>query len=226
MILVSPAHAYEIWAESYDSQVNPMLALETRALCGMLDGLSPTHVVDIGCGTGRWLSHLSGSATRMVGLDASPHMLARARRKPGLKDHLVVAEADHVPVVSRWADLVLCSLSLGYFADLTLVFKEFARITRPAARVVVTDLHPDAMAAGWTRSFRAGGMTYNIATHTHSFASIQGAANGAGFALERSLPIHFGDPEYPLFQQAGKSNLFEQAVARPALFIDVWRHPC
>jgi ubiquinone/menaquinone biosynthesis C-methylase UbiE len=226
MITVSPARGYEIWAESYDSEANPLLALESRALSGILDELSPARVVDVGCGTGRWMSKFSGPLRRIVGLDASPHMLSYAARKRGLKDHVIAAEADHLPLVAQWADLTLCSLSLGYFADLPRVFREFARITGPAGYVLVSDLHPDAIAAGWTRSFRAGGTTYNIANQSHSLVSVQLAAKRAGLKLEHCQGIHFGMPEYSIFEQAGKGKLFEHLAAIPALAFHLWQNPC
>lgn len=226
MTSVSAALGYQLWAESYDREVNPLLALETRILLRMLQAFAPWKIADIGCGTGRWLQHFLQSGARVIGLDASPHMLARAAQKPALKGHLVLARADQLPVVDAWADLTLCSLSLAYFPDLFASFCEFARITRPGAPVIVTDLHPKALKAGWNRSFRANGTTYNIICHSRPLSSIQKAAAKTGLILEHCESVRFGAPEYKLFRQHRKETLFAEISATPALLVTEWRHRC
>ena len=75
-----PAHeAFRLWAEVYDSQSNPMLALEQRFLANLLSGISGANVVDVGCGTGRWLAALTAESPKsLTGIDSSPEMLSRA----------------------------------------------------------------------------------------------------------------------------------------------------
>ena len=55
-MLLSASVAYRMWAPSYDADPNPLLALEARVVRDLLPGLYSRIVVDVGCGTGAWLS--------------------------------------------------------------------------------------------------------------------------------------------------------------------------
>ena len=54
---VSALEGHRIWAASYDSGDNPLLALERRSMESLLDFIMPSNVIDVGCGSGRWLGY-------------------------------------------------------------------------------------------------------------------------------------------------------------------------
>lgn len=71
----------------YYEQVAPFLdaELERRGDLGywtsLVQRLVPTSVLELGCGTGRVTRALAGRAARVVAVDLSPELLARARRR-------------------------------------------------------------------------------------------------------------------------------------------------
>ena len=70
--------------EQLHRELNPMLALEKRFLETLLRPVAGLDVVDLGCGTGRWLEMFQGMRPRsLLGVDASVEMLEVARRKLG-----------------------------------------------------------------------------------------------------------------------------------------------
>ena len=73
---------FDLWAQVYDSQLNPLLMLEERETASLLPVLDDLDVLDIGCGTGRWLSRLENcGAASLTGIDSSSAMLRCARQK-------------------------------------------------------------------------------------------------------------------------------------------------
>jgi ubiquinone/menaquinone biosynthesis C-methylase UbiE len=142
---------------SYDAGPNPLLALETRLLLGAVDSARSLPFLDIACGTGRWMLWAQQQGAGVLGIDFCAEMVLEASRKPGLAGRLSLADACHVPVADGAADLAICSFALGYLASPRPAIAEMARVSRKGGRVVVTDLHPCALAAGWTRSFRSNG---------------------------------------------------------------------
>ena len=70
---------YDRWAEIYDTDGNPLLALEERHIGALIGDVRGRVVVDVGCGTGRHAIRLAAAGARVVALDFSPRMLEVAR---------------------------------------------------------------------------------------------------------------------------------------------------
>jgi malonyl-CoA O-methyltransferase len=222
---VSPIEGHRLWAPCYDAGPNPLLALESRVLGPLLGPVDSLLAVDVACGTGRWSERLTRLGARVAGIDACEPMLALAAAKPALAGRLILADAGALPLRSRIAGLTICSFAIGYFADLARAFAELARITMPGGTVAISDFHPVAVAAGWTRSFRAAGTVYHIEHFTRSSEQLCREARAAGLQLEWQASQHFGEPERAIFRAAGKADLFDAVSAIPAVWIGIWKKP-
>ncbi|MGP0075887.1 MAG: class I SAM-dependent methyltransferase [Bryobacteraceae bacterium] len=219
---MSALEGHRNWAPIYDDGPNPLLALETRILLDRLHPLCASRFVDIACGTGRWMALVQRSGSQVFGVDFCAEMLREALRKPGLAGRLGVADACRLPIADGAADLTLCSFALGYLATPDHAIAEMARVSRRSGRVIVSDLHPRAVAAGWTRSFRAQGQSYEIDHHHHPIAAFEAAAESAGLSLEWLIEASFGKPEREIFLRAGKDSLFPLLSRIPALLAISW----
>jgi ubiquinone/menaquinone biosynthesis C-methylase UbiE len=223
---VPAMEGHRLWASIYDSAPNPVLLLERRVMWDVLKSLHPTTVIDVACGTGQWLRHFQRTGSEVFGCDASKEMLSEAAKISSLRGRIALGEAECIPFRASTADLVLCSISLGYFRDIHQVFREFGRAAKPGGFISVSDLHPDALTSGWTRSFKLGDCRYEIEHYHRSIREIRCAASCAGLNEKRFDSAHFGAPELPVFRGAGRESQFEAASAVPALFIAAWEKPC
>ena len=223
---VSAIEGHRLWASVYDSGPNPLLALERRTTREFLDPLRPSKMIDVACGTGQWLLHFQKAGSDVFGCDACEQMLSEATKISSLRGRVALADAECIPVCSSMADLVLCSVSLGYFHNIGRVFREFARASKPGGFVAVSDLHADALASGWTRSFKLSGQRYELENYRRSIEEVAGAALAAGLIPKFCKDIYFGTPELPVFQRAGKEEIFRTVMSIPALFIGLWEKPC
>ena len=226
MTRVSAAEGHRLWAPVYDSGVNPLRALERRAMRERVNSAGATRVLDVACGTGEALFDFQQSGPAVFGVDACKEMLEEAVKFPSLRGHLVSGNAERLPFRTGCADLVVCSLALGYFDDLDCVFAEFARVAAPGGSIAVSDVHPDALAAGWTRSFSSGAARFELDHYCRSLAQIERSAAGTGLEDCALSEVSFAEPELPIFRSAGRDALFEDLRKVPALFIAMWRKPC
>ncbi len=217
---VSAAEGYELWAATYDNDPNPLLALEERGLYPMLPDLRNKDVLDIGCGTGRWLSALLGRGARSaVGLDSSPAMIARAAAKTPFCGRLLLADGLRLPLRAGVADFIVCSFAIGHINDLRPLASELARVARPHADVFITDMHPEAQSRGWRCAFQRAGRTVEIRTFIHTLEDTRDAFEQEGFRLLKSGDFRLGEPERRIFWVAGKDDIFEIARSVPAVRI-------
>jgi len=222
---VTALEAHRIWSEIYDESPNPLLALEMRLVAGLLEPLENRRMVDVGCGTGRWLTYAEPRRARVFGIDFCREMLLCASAKPRLAGCLALSTAERLPFADRIADLVLCSFVVGYLADPGLAVREIARVSAPGAKIVVSELHPGAAAAGWKRGFRHNGTAYEIDHSSTAIPCLVGAASDAGLRLDRTETASFGEPEREIFLRAGKAHLFDDASRIPAIWTGVWSAP-
>ncbi|MGC4093209.1 MAG: hypothetical protein QM756_36040 [Polyangiaceae bacterium] len=78
-------------------------------------------------------------------------------------------------------------------SDLERAVASLARAVRPGGHIVITDLHPAAVAAGLETIFSVGGAEYAIATVTHSVDGYLNALQAAGASLRAVEECKLGD---------------------------------
>ena len=218
-VMLEPRQAYEYWAPSYDSTPNPLLALEERCLSTVMMSLFDKDVVDLGCGTGRWLQKLETVAPRsLTGVDSSRAMLAAAVEKCRPSTRFFCADCTRTPLPEHATDFVLASFVLSYIQDLDAFAREVARIARRGATVLISDVHPNARAYGWRRTFQAAGSLYEIATHTHTLNDVVDGMAQAGCRLEAMSEPCFGQEEAHIFRQAGRWEAFQKVESLPVIY--------
>jgi ubiquinone/menaquinone biosynthesis C-methylase UbiE len=209
MISLEPIDAYRLLAQDYDSSPNPLLALEQRTMAALLPPLRGTRVVDAAAGTGRWASHCQTRGAQTIAADFCLEMLACA---PG---PVVLADANRLPLPDGFADVTICAFALGYAPA---CLPELARVTRRGGAVLVSDVHPEAIRSGWTRTFRQGSGVISVAHHPYALKDLF----AAGLRLDCIVEPRFGEPERAVFAKAGRIEAFEVAARDPAIFVSRW----
>ena len=113
-------------------------------------------VLDIGCGPGLTMERLFPPEARIIGMDCSWEMAARAferSRQAGHPRQFVVGSAMRIPFSDRSFDLAFCVNCLEFVEHRELAFLEIARILRPSGRAVLGLLNR-ASIWEWTRRLR------------------------------------------------------------------------
>jgi cytosine/adenosine deaminase-related metal-dependent hydrolase/ubiquinone/menaquinone biosynthesis C-methylase UbiE len=221
------AEGFNEIAPFYDEQPNPFLGLEERFLPAMLPNLRGLDVLDVGCGTGRWMQRLSGSyAKSITGIDSSTEMLRVARQKLGLVSRLHLANCASTTLLDEVADVVLVSFVLSYVEDRWALFSELRRLLRAGGTVIVSDLHPiTEKDLGWKRAFRCGTKSVSANTFCHSMSATIASVKEAGFELTELLEIPFGNAEKEIFDRADMLTAFEATEHLPAIYLMQLRKP-
>jgi ubiquinone/menaquinone biosynthesis C-methylase UbiE len=129
---------YAGWAESYDDAANQLLELEQPIVREILDGLPVGVALDAACGTGRHAAYLASLGHRVIGVDSSPQMLARAREKVPAAE-FYEADVLDLPLEDNSVDLVVCAIALTHTPDLTRALTELVRVLRPEGHLVISD---------------------------------------------------------------------------------------
>jgi SAM-dependent methyltransferase len=137
------AGLYDDWADSYDADLDGMGG-PGEAVSTLEQYLTPdSRILDAGCGTGVVGQLLAGKGYRQVdGLDLSPGMLDRARRKNCYRNLYQAALGEPLAMADDSYDAVVV---VGVFVRGHVgsnAFDELIRITRPGGYLFFT-LRPE-----------------------------------------------------------------------------------
>src|SRR5262245_66002071 len=104
---------YDLWAEVYDTDGNPLVLLEEPQVARLLGDVSGLAVLDVACGTGRHSVRLAAAGADVIGIDFSEGMLAKAKAKAtaGTARFINHDVATRLPSASASFDRVLCCLA-------------------------------------------------------------------------------------------------------------------
>jgi ubiquinone/menaquinone biosynthesis C-methylase UbiE len=100
-----------------------------------------TLTLDIGCGEGRLTRDLASLGHRVIGIDASPTMLAAAREADPEGEY-VEGDLARLPFEDGVADLAVAFMSLMEVADIRGAAAEIARVLEPGGALAVAVVHP------------------------------------------------------------------------------------
>lgn len=216
------AAAFAAWARVYDTQANPLLALEERFLRRLLPAVDGKDILDVGCGTGRWLKHLEhlGSPRSLCGIDSSDEMLAVARCKSLACSTLLPAQLPLLPLPSDSIDLAIALFVLSYVTDLDTCALELARVLRQSGELFVADMHPaTAVELGWQRGFGSSQGAIHLHNGHRSIETTIRSMKQHGLRLVGSYQPSFGEHERSIFLSNGKEASYRSAGSRPAIYL-------
>lgn len=168
----------------------PSAAIE-RALLAALPRGGLGRVLDIGTGTGRLLELLAPRAGSVMGVDASPKMLALARARISERGlaNCAVRQADmyRLPFADAAFDLVAMAMVLHYADDVPAALAEAARVLAPGGRLLLLDLGAhDRTDLAAAQAHRHAG--FSEAALVRSLATL-GLAARAKVVSQRPLPV-------------------------------------
>jgi len=138
---VTLRYTYTLFAPIYDALVASFTLTARRHSLALLGEDPPTQALLVGIGSGLDLPLLP-QGPRYTGLDLTPAMLTRARRKAtalGLEIRLDEGDARRLPYGDATFDAVVLHLILAVTPHPEQVLAEAARVLQPGGRILILD---------------------------------------------------------------------------------------
>ena len=181
------ATAYDVWAETYDTDPNRTRDLAAAVLRKIGLKLTGRNVIEVGCGTGRNTEWLAQQAGNIVGLDFSEEMLQRAQARVR-SPHVRFVHQDvrnPWPLAHASADLVIAMLILEHVEDIKPMVAKAARALTAGGELFICELHPMRQLLGGQAQFNNArtGEHHRVPAFLHDVSDYVNAGLRLGFEL-------------------------------------------
>lgn len=182
---MSIAKAYNSWSDIYDSNENKTRDLDRVATQQTVAQIAFEHVLELGCGTGKNTIWFAEKATKVVALDFSAGMLAKAKQKI-IANHVNFQQADlneAWQVEKESFDLASCNLVLEHIEHLDHIFAQAFDKLKTGGKFFICELHPFKQYAGSKARYETENGTEELEVYIHHFSDFIQHAEANGFTL-------------------------------------------
>jgi malonyl-CoA O-methyltransferase len=132
---------YDLTAEMYEERYREEQKAKYKAALENVN-VANSAVLDAGCGSGLFFSHIAAQANIMVGVDTSRKLLHKAKQQASTLRNVFVlqADADHLPFQNGFFDAVFAFTVLQNMPNPSETLNELKRVAKIGGRLVVTGL--------------------------------------------------------------------------------------
>jgi SAM-dependent methyltransferase len=213
---------YDQIAAQYNRRyrANPLVNVEL-ALAQLGRALKAERILEVGCGTGRWLQGLTKflPEAQFFGLDASLGMLTKASVNE-TPPNLVQAKAAKPPFVSTKFDFIFCVNALHHFDDPTAFINQTSQLLRPGGLLAIIGQVPHDRRNRWyVYDFFEG--TYENDLHRFpTWGTVVDWMIGAGFGQIHWEPVEWISDDKIGWAVLDDPFLQKKAISQLALLSD------
>jgi ubiquinone/menaquinone biosynthesis C-methylase UbiE len=142
---------YDLIAKKYNQRYQEdRLEKIENALVQLAYQSNAKTILEVGCGTGRWLQGLDNQLdeAQLFGLDFSQGMLAQAQEQP-TRLSLMQAQASQPPIKANTYDLIFCVNALHHFHDPQKFVFRARQLLRPKGKLAIIGQVPQDRRIHW-----------------------------------------------------------------------------
>jgi ubiquinone/menaquinone biosynthesis C-methylase UbiE len=116
-------------------------AVEKRLVEKYLSRLGSGRLLEVGCGTGHWTEYFTGRGFRILGLDISEKMLARARARSLTGAGFLMGSAENLPFPDECFENIASMATLEFVDHQDRAFGEIRRVLKPGGFFIIGALN-------------------------------------------------------------------------------------
>jgi ubiquinone/menaquinone biosynthesis C-methylase UbiE len=172
------------------------------------------RVLEVGVGSGLNFPFYGGGVEVVVGLDPSPRLLAKARRRAaaaGVRAGFLQGSATAIPLENHTIDSVVMTWTLCSIPDPLAALREMRRVLKPGGRLLFVEhgLSPEPGIERWQH--RLTPIWCHIAGGCHLDRKMDDLIRATGFALTELRTEYANGPRPMTYMYVGCASVTESA---------------
>ena len=196
-------------------RVEPYVELEAF----LVDFAGQARVLEVGCGTGRWLTALAAHGCDVAGIDPSQKMLDVASAQLP-EAELVRGRGEALPWSDGSFDRVVCINALHHHDDPAASLAEARRVLVDGGALLVAGLDPHRrLDAWWIYDFFEGALDTDLARYP-SAEDIRGWMVDAGFGSVQTVEVQHIVSRVPVAEARAGGYLDRAVTSQLSLLSD------
>jgi SAM-dependent methyltransferase len=198
---------YDHLAPTYDQRYTvSQFAGVAATLRSLSQAVGAGRVLEVGCGTGRWLAELQPVVRQMYGVDLSPGMLRQARQR-SVSLTLICGHASRLPFADAGFDLIFCVNAFHHFPQPRTFISEARRLLRPGGALAIAGMDPHAGRDRWYL------YDYFVGTHETDLRRF----SSSGTILDWMAAAGFGRVEWRVAEHIRGQHVGQAVLQDPIL---------
>jgi len=157
----------------------------SELLIKLLNPTGDAWVLDLGCGTGNFLTELDSISAKLLGLDISAGMLTQAKAKTS-RTGLILGDGVAMPLQDGSFQAAYCILVLHHISDKIRLISEVHRILRRQGRFVIQSCSHEQLSTFWFYHYFPRGLEIDRRRFP-DFTELSGMLMEVGF---KDISIH------------------------------------
>ncbi len=210
---------YGEWVQTYEQVVEDEMDIRLLNQVNSLDWSEANTILDLACGTGRIAAWLQEKTDALIdGVDLTEEMLNLAKAK-NIYRNLYHKNVFDTGLPSDTYDICTQSLADEHLPELSPLYKEVARLTKPGGYFVLVGFHPHFLMTGIPTHYdNAEGEAKTIHSYVHLFSDHVKAAHQHGWQLQAMDECLIDDA------WLAKKPKWEKYRGLPVSFLFVWQN--
>jgi ubiquinone/menaquinone biosynthesis C-methylase UbiE len=177
------------------------------------------QIADIGCGTGRhWADILQKEPSELTGFDVSPGMLKKLKDKFPTADAKMITNNHFSDVANGSFDMIISTLTMAHIENIHEALAAWGRIMKTEGDIIITDFHPDALAAGGQRTFKYQNKPVAVKNFVHTTAAIKQVLLKENFTLINDREIKVDETVKHYYSAQNALHVYEKFKGSPIIY--------
>jgi ubiquinone/menaquinone biosynthesis C-methylase UbiE len=141
-------------SKNYDDKRFDYFRYMQKKLISIMDLKENSNFLDIGCGTGWAVCHVSRilkGKGNFIGIDISEGMIEKAGENSKNLSNVIFykASSEEIPLESGYFDNIICTNSFHHYLNPASVMQEIYRVLKPGGKLHILDVTADDFIVRW-----------------------------------------------------------------------------